>query len=340
MRPSPLQAFNAQEPPSRPSTEPTGVPEEVQRCLSAGGEDQPITDVREYFDLGMALAKMHYQDREAEIKKMNSTQLQTCSDAVDFFYNHWDNKMQSEKNVLLSSKRCTNDDENNIRFLGRPDMRMDFKTIVARVFEHAKPVRIGGRKARPSKIDTASLQGTDSQKTTPTVTPSGGASITSRRHSLGGTPTDNSSSTPSMGNTPTGRQPSPEAAASSLLPMPPRNKSSPLLLKRSTGSLKKNKAKEGSSAEMRKAEGDGAAAAAPGEAQLKRSSGSFKESDSTNKSTTISPHGGALKRSSGSFKLGAAAPFVKTESLTGASPQNKAASSPTGKAKKNVEFLM
>lgn len=263
------------------------------------------------------------------IKNMDSTQLQMCSDAVDFFYDDWENKTQQEKSGLLHSKRCTIDDENNICFLGRPDMRTDFKTNVARVFEHAKAVKIGGKKAKPSKIDTASLQGTNSEKTTPTVTPSGGASIMSQRRCSsadGGTPTGGYSSTPSRGNTPTGHQ------------------SPPLLLKRSTGSFKKDKSKEGSSAAVPRAEGDGAAAASPGGAQLKRSSGSFRRSEST-KSTTISPKeaSGALKRSSGSFKLGAAAPLVKTESLTRMSPLDKAASSPTGnsgKANKSVDFRL
>jgi hypothetical protein len=248
------------------------------------------------------------QKREAVIKNMDSTQLQMCSDAVDFFYDDWENKTQQEKSGLLHSKRCTNDDENNISFLGRPDMRTNFKTNVARVSEHAKAVKIGGKKEKPSKIDTASLQGTNSEKTTPTVTPSG------------------YSSTPSRGNTPTGHQ------------------SPPLPLKRSNGSFKKDKSKEGSSAEVPRAEGDGAAAASPGGAQLKRSSGSFRRSDST-KSTTISPKeaSGALKRSSGSFKLGAAAPLVKTESLTRMNPLVKAASSPTdnsGKANKSVDFRL
>ena len=264
------------------------------------------------------------------IKNMDSTQLQMCSDAVDFFYDDWDKKTQQEKSGLLHSEHCNIDDENNICFLGRPDMRADFKTNVVRVFEHAKAVKISGKKAKPSKIDTASLQGTNSKKTSPTVTPSGGASIMSRRRRSsadGGTPTGGYSSTPSRDNTPTGHQ------------------SPPLLLKRSTGSFKKDKSKEGNSAAVPRAEGDGAAAASPGGGeQLKRSSGSFRRSEST-KSTTISPKdvSGALKRSSGSFKLGAAAPLVKTESLTRRSSLSKAASSPTdnsGNANKSVNFRL
>jgi len=217
------------------------------------------------------------QEREAAVMAMDSRQLAIVDTAVDVFYKDWEQTTQQQKNETLYEQRCSNDEEDNITFLGRKDMRADFKSTLEKVLSHSKAVKVNN--GRPSKIKTETME-----ERRASWSPNAGAAaeVTEDFFTTSGS---------RRGSLPLNRVGSPvsEDSVSPLTRMPPRSQSQQQL-KRSSNSFKRT-----ASTNVPVSPTGEESSASP-EGILRRSSSSFKRSGSTAVPLTKTDSKSSLRR--------------------------------------------
>jgi hypothetical protein len=226
---------------------------------------------------GVMLNCFRSQERETAVKVMDSRQLAIVDTAVDMFYQDWEQTTQQQKNEMLYDQRCSNDEEDNILFLARKDMRADFKSTLEKVLLHSKAVKVNN--GRPGKIKTETME-----ERRASWSPNAGAAaeVTEDFFTTSGS---------RRGSVPSNRAGSPVAddSVSPLQRMPPRSQSQQQL-RRSSNSFKRT------ASTSVPVSPTGEEAVAPQEGILRRSSSSFKRSGSTAVPLTKTDSKSSLRR--------------------------------------------
>lgn len=212
---------------------------------------------------------------------MDARQLKIVDTAVDLFYKDWEETTQQQKNEKMYEQRCSNDEEDNIRFLGRPDMRIDFKATLERVTSHQKAVKVN--QGRPGKIKTETIEG---RRASMSPNAAAAAEVTNDFFSASG----GRRGSGVMPSNPNRASPVASDSVSPLLGMPPRSQSTQQL-KRSSGSFKRSSLSVPTSPTEENAAGAGVT-----EGVVKRSSGSFRRSSSVAVPLTRNDSKSSLKK--------------------------------------------